>query len=225
MFFSTSPLDLLVLLVTLLVSISFHEAAHAFVAVKLGDDTPKYQGRLTLNPLAHLDLFGSIAFLLVGFGWGKPVQVNAHNFENSRKDMMFVALAGPMANFFLAFCAVGIFAFLSFLSPEYFYSSTGAGIFSGKLLANALSLFAQINVFLGVFNLLPFPPLDGGSVLFGILPEKIAPVVREFLVVHGQIVFFILLGVDLFLHIPIITGPVYFLSQYILTLFAAVFAF
>lgn len=213
-------MSLIFVAITLLIAVSFHEASHAFVAVKLGDDTPKYQGRLTLNPLAHLDIFGTLAIMLVGFGWGKPVQVNANNFRKKRYDMMLVALAGPLANFFLAFCGVAVVAMLFFINPELLFQTTGAI----SLFLAFLQTFIQINIFLGVFNLLPLPPLDGGNILLGLLPQKMAISTERVLVENGQILFFLLLGIDLFLHIPIITGPVLFLSQYLQLFLYSLFA-
>ncbi len=209
----SDPLSIVIIIAVFLIAISFHEAAHAFAAHKLGDITPKSEGRLTLNPLAHLDIVGTIAIFLFHFGWGKPVRVNPRNFENRRRDMMLVALAGPGANFAIAFVATGILVFSASHVPL------------GSILHNFLFMLAWLNTMLGVFNLIPLPPLDGGSVLLGLLPKKIAPSAEEFLTLHGQVTFFILLAVDIFFDIPIITGPIFFVADKILLFFQFVFAF
>lgn len=218
MFSVLSPTYLLLLVVSFLIAIAFHEAAHAYMAVRLGDSTPKREGRLTLNPMAHLDVFGTIAIFLISFGWGRPVRVNPSAFENRRRDMMIVALAGPMANFILAFLGILFVSLFVKISPELFFSGN-------SLLGQFLTILISLNIFLGVFNLIPLPPLDGGSVLMGIMPKKIAPSVQEFLDAHGQIIFFVLLAVNLVFHIPVITGPVSFVSDYITLFFQMIVAF
>lgn len=154
-----------------LLAITLHEAGHAFAAWKLGDPTAKLQGRVTLNPIKHIDLMGTIIIpgllLLLKapflFGYAKPVPVNFGRLGNPRRDMVLVALAGPGMNFLLAFlCALG-FHLLTFL-PE------TQGMWTYHNLRNGLIL----NVVLGVFNLLPIPPLDGGKVAVGILPNSLA---------------------------------------------------
>lgn len=208
----SDPITLLLLVIVFLIAISFHEASHALAAHKLGDITPKSEGRLTLNPLAHLDIFGTIAIFIFSFGWGKPVRVNPRNFDDRRRDMMLVAFAGPAANFALAFVATGILV-LFFSVP------------TGGMLYEFFFMLAWLNALLGVFNLIPLPPLDGGSVLIGLLPKRIAPSVEEVLAIHGQVIFFVLLGIDIFFQIPIITGPIFFVAEHILLFFRMVFAF
>lgn len=132
----------------LLAAIVLHELAHGYVADLLGDPTPRRQGRLTLNPLAHLDLIGLVMMWLFRFGWAKPVQVNAHNFRNPRQGMMWVALAGPATNVLVAYVALSCLRFAS-----------------GGALGQILYLAVVYNVYFAVFNLLPIPPLDGSRVL------------------------------------------------------------
>lgn len=129
-------------------AIVLHELAHAYVATYLGDPTPKAQGRLTLNPIAHLDLVGLIMMVLFRFGWAKPVQVNPYNFRNPRQGMMWVALAGPLTNVLVAYVALSLVRF------------TGAGV-----VRQVLFLTVIYNVFFAVFNILPIPPLDGSRVV------------------------------------------------------------
>ena len=164
---------ILILLFTLpgvLLAITFHEWAHAFVAVKLGDETPKEQGTVTLNPIKHIDPFGFIFLILAGFGWGKPVEIDSRNFNGKysiSKAEAIVAIAGPIANFILAFILLLIVGILH---------ATGA---LNGLTANMygaiymiLTYAISINVGLGVFNLIPLPPLDGSKVLTHFLPYK-----------------------------------------------------
>jgi len=148
---------LLYLGVALVVAATIHEFAHAYVADRLGDPTPRAQGRLTLNPLAHLDPLGSILILLAGFGWAKPVQINPMHFRDWRRDTIIVAAAGPLANITLLF-ALGVPFKLGVLD------------FGGSTVDRLLVTVIQINAMLAVFNLIPVPPLDGSKILMGLLP-------------------------------------------------------
>ncbi len=162
-----SPAVLLARLVVLLIGMPIHEWAHAWSAHELGDDTPRLQGRLSLNPMAHLDFLGSLLLLLTGFGWAKPVPVNPYRMRtNPRSGMALTALAGPVANLLVAaLCAV----------PFRLGWMSLANIFTAQSLLNpALILFyiADVSIGLALFNLLPFFPLDGEKVLVGILPPQ-----------------------------------------------------
>jgi len=152
----------------ILLSLTVHEYCHGWVANYLGDDTAMRQGRLTLNPIVHLDVIGTILMFIVGFGWAKPVPVNPHNFEDPRKGMLLVALAGPAANLLTAICAGLI---LRYIVPSLLTSEQAiSGIYSTSLVIIILSL--QYGVALAIFNMIPIPPLDGSRVLYGLLPEK-----------------------------------------------------
>ena len=178
------PLDVLILLLpTLLFALCFHEFSHAWVAYKLGDDTAARMGRLTLNPIAHLDPVGALMILFVGFGWAKPVPVNPFNLRNMRLDMMKVAFAGPVSNLLLALVGGLLLRLTGYTT--YFEASLGGSI---PLL---LIWFVQINIMLAVFNLIPLPPLDGSRIFSGLLEHKYPDLVHNLQVFGPRI----LLGV------------------------------
>jgi Zn-dependent protease len=150
--------------IALLITLSVHEAAHALVAYYLGDPTAKMRGRLTLNPIKHLDLFGSIIFLITQrIGWGKPVPVNPANFKHPVRDSALTALAGPMSNFILSF-AVAL--------PWKYLGGYLAGNAVGAQLLIILQLTFHVSIYLGIFNLFPFPPLDGSKILGLFVPKR-----------------------------------------------------
>ena len=151
----------------LLYSITIHEFFHAWAAMKLGDLTAFREGRVTLNPLRHLDPMGTIAFLLIGFGWGKPVPVNPYNLRNPRRDDVIVSLAGPASNMFSALIFAGLFRLAFKLT-----TSETIGPDLGKSAVEFFFLATHVSVVLCIFNLLPIPPLDGSHVLEAILPAE-----------------------------------------------------
>ena len=157
------PLGFIIIAVPLLYSVIFHELAHGWVAYRLGDPTAKSLGRLSINPLKHLDPMGTIMLFLFGFGWAKPVPVNPNLLRDRRRGMILVSSAGVITNMLLAFCALFLFRLLA---PSH------AGI-AGQL----LYYFARINIILAAFNLIPLPPLDGSKILMGFAP----PGVRKYL--------------------------------------------
>lgn len=143
----------------IIIGLSFHEFAHAYVAYRLGDMTPKLQGRVTISPLAHIDPIGMIALVFIGFGWGIPVQINPRNFKKPRRDEFLVAIAGVITNFILAFIFMGGARLLASFGGEFAWSSLGGVIFE------ILLYVVQINLILMVFNLMPIPPLDGFNII------------------------------------------------------------
>lgn len=168
---------LLILAPPILIAITFHEVSHGYVAYKLGDPTAKFMGRLTLNPLASIDLFGTIllpimTYLLTGFvfGYAKPVPINPMNFKNPRKGMALSALAGPVTNIVLAVLSVILLKFI--IIPLNMASSDTISetiLLPFKMILGAST---QINIILAVVNMIPIPPLDGGRVLVGLLPQR-----------------------------------------------------
>lgn len=145
----------------ILIGLTIHEFAHAFVAYKLGDDTPKIQKRVSLNPIRHIDPIGLIALLFIGFGWGKPVEVNSYNFKKTRRDNLLTDAAGIVTNIVFAVIFAGLLKLL--VVTQYDFIMTDAG----NVLVTIMNYIVWINLVLAVFNLLPVPPLDG----FGIVTE------------------------------------------------------
>lgn len=155
--------QLVLLIPAFLVAVTVHELAHGLVADRLGDPTARLHGRLTLNPLPHIDPLGAIAFLLAGFGWARPVPVNAHNLRHPIRDMAWIAVAGPVSNFLIAF--IGLVALV--LVERWVEAP-----FLATPLGGLLQAIFRFNVALGIFNLIPLPPLDGGHFLPYLLPRR-----------------------------------------------------
>jgi len=173
--FSLSFTEILARVFVLFTAITIHEFAHGFVAYKLGDPTAKYSGRLTFNPIAHLDPVGAVCMALFGFGWAKPVPVNPMYFKNRKRDNVLVALAGPLANLLLAF----VFAFAAALYSKfgnvfyvngYIYNYSNLPILQFGFLLLIQLVF--LNIGFAVFNLIPFPPLDGSKILGAFIPQQ-----------------------------------------------------
>lgn len=191
-----NPLSFFLWLIALVVAITIHEFAHAYMADRLGDPTPRLQGRLTLNPLAHLDPLGTLMMLFIRFGWGKPVQFDPFNLRSPRRDSAIISLAGPISNFLLAMlCAVFLHLLLS--ARLNLLSVPLVGVLS-YILTALLQPIIIINVTLGVFNLIPIHPLDGFKIVEGILSEEYA---RQWKELEGYGMIFLL-----FLVFPIFGG-------------------
>lgn len=155
---SAGLIPFLVIFGSLIISITVHEFAHGWAADKLGDPTPRLQGRLTLDPRAHLDPIGTLAILLTWFGWGKPVQFDSYNLRDPRRDAAIIGLAGPVSNILLA----TVLAILLRVLPYSF------------LLTVIFAAIIRLNIILAIFNLIPIHPLDGGKIMIGFLPKDIA---------------------------------------------------
>lgn len=160
-FIASRLIDFFLVAPALIITVTLHEFMHGFVSDRLGDPTPRQAGRLTLNPLKHLDPLGSLMILLVHFGWGKPMPVDPSYYKNPRRGMMYTAAAGPLTNFAIA-AVIGIIVRVGNITPN--------GLLSALFIYTAI-----ISVYLGVFNLIPIPPLDGSKVVAAFLPKKILP--------------------------------------------------
>ncbi len=158
-FFENFLVQFLVIAPALIISVTIHEFMHGYVSDKLGDPTPRNAGRLTLNPIKHLDPVGTIMIFIVRFGWGKPMPINPNYYKNPRMGMMYSALAGPLSNFVVAII-VGYYVRITGLEPT-------------TIINTSIIYIAIISVFLGVFNLIPIPPLDGSKVLAAFLPKSL----------------------------------------------------
>ena len=173
--FAAALTEILAILVIVFLVLPFHEWAHAFTALKLGDTSIKYRGRLTLNPLAHIDPFGALALLLFGIGWAKPVPIDPRNFKKPKLYMGITALMGPVANIVAAMvgCLVlnACVKFIPTFSSDYALGVAGNPSFV-YYFALFLVFYIQVNISLAIFNFLPIPPLDGSKILFIFLPDR-----------------------------------------------------
>lgn len=165
-----SPITAIIIFGAIVISISIHEAAHAFSAIWLGDNTPKLQKRNTINPLKHLDPWGTLLIVLVGIGWGRPVEFNPYNLKKPRKDTMLIAFAGPLSNILLALSVAFVIGMLT---------RFGIDLISNPVVSIALSYIVYINIVLAIFNMFPIEPLDGFKVVNGLLPKNLVPQWQE----------------------------------------------
>lgn len=211
--FDINPMELLIRVPVILLALTFHEFAHAYMAYRSGDGTAKAMGRLTVNPLAHLDPIGTICLLFAPIGWAKPVPVNPHNFRNPRRDDILVAAAGPVTNFMQAV----IFLVLAKILIQHLplsLNSDKAGLGEAGI---ALIFFGIVlNIGIGIFNLIPLYPLDGSHILSNMLPYEQARRFDEF----NRYAPFVLLGLVLFgqrILAAIIYEPVFFIMRNILS--------
>ncbi len=185
---SFDPFQLAVNVVVILLVLTLHEFSHALVADSLGDNTARRLGRLTLNPIAHLDILGTLLMFIAGFGWAKPVPVNLSNLKNPKTEMIYIAAAGPLSNLLTALAVGGAIRFLGGGAETFFASPAGGFI------GNILFLILVYSVALAVFNLIPIPPLDGSRILYGILP----PTLADFYARFERVGMLILFGIFIF---------------------------
>ena len=178
----TNPFSFFIWLAGLLIAISIHEASHAWTANHLGDPTARFAGRITLNPLAHLDPIGTLMLLFTGYGWGKPVPFDPYNLRDPRRDSALISLSGPVSNLILAVIFSLLWRLISYLFP-----------LSHVILALIFLPLIQLNIALGIFNLIPLHPLDGGKILIGFVSQKTAYSIEEFLNRYSLILLILLI--------------------------------
>ena len=204
--------EALLFFVPFLFSLSFHEAAHAYLAEKRGDPTARILGRVTINPIPHIDILGTIIFPLISiiwgglfFGWAKPVPVNPLNLKNYKKDNLLISLAGPVSNLILAVIFALLIKISSVVYPNQIYSyfRGNSGIFDYPIIT-MLDLGIRLNITLALFNLIPIPPLDGSHILEGVLPNRFSSFFEQYKQIGFYVFMFLLLsGVLKYLSYPI----------------------
>lgn len=204
MLFRGLGFEIVYVLIALVVSLTVHEASHAWTALQLGDDTPRKMGRVSLNPLAHLDPFGSLMMLFVGVGWGKPVQIDATKLKpNPKVGMALVAIAGPISNLILAaFGALVLRTHLLTFTPQKFFSIAGQNFYFSP--AFLMETFVILNLGLMLFNLIPLAPLDGSRLWQILLPDKIYWQYARFEMIAAFLVIGLVLA-DLYLNLGILS--------------------
>lgn len=200
MFLSDLVLEFIALALVVLVALPVHEMAHGFAAYRLGDMTAKNMGRLTMNPFAHLDPFGTLMIFLFGFGYAKPVPVNPYQFRNPKAGMALTALAGPVSNLLMATVSVGLYRIFSLFAASVLVDNILWLVF--------VRVFASINVGLAIFNLLPIPPLDGFRILSLVLPDRWIYMVDRY---HNYIVIVVMF----LIYTGVLSTPISFLSNFV----------
>lgn len=196
--FLNEPLVFFTWVLAFLIALSVHEFSHAWAATLLGDGTARRMGRLTLNPVAHIDLIGLLAVLFIGFGWGKPVPFNPYNLKYPKWGPVLVAFAGPLSNL--------VFAAVSLLLLE----AMGPSLGLDNLLTIFLVVSAQLNVALLAFNLIPLPPLDGSKALLAVLDHPKYAATREFVETRGSALLLLLIIADSFMQLGVFSGLIHF---------------
>ena len=193
--------DMLLAVIPALICITLHELSHGFVAYKLGDNTAKNMGRLTLNPIKHIDIFGLIMMVVFKFGWAKPVPVNMRNFKNPKRDMAITALAGPLSNVLI--CCVVLFIY----GLVYLPCNLAGTEFAGSLLY-AVYITAYLSIALAIFNIIPIPPLDGSKVLFSLMSDKSYMKLMRY-ERYGMLLLLVLIVTD------VLGNPLYAVTQFV----------
>ena len=204
--------NIIVRAIVLLTAIPIHEAAHAYVADKMGDPTGKYMGRLTLNPMAHFDLMGSVAMLVAGIGWAKPVPINPRNFSDPKKGMAISAAAGPVSNLIVATASLAIAKIIMYVGYEFGVNTVLSTLFT------IFNVMCSINISLAIFNLIPIPPFDGSRIFNYFLPDKFYFKVME----YEQ---YIVIGLLIVLFTGILDVPLALLSNLIFNALDKITAF
>ena len=213
-------LELIIIAPTVLIALTFHECAHGFIAYKLGDPTAKYMGRLSLNPIRHIDPLGALCMFLAHFGWAKPVPIDITNFKHPKRDLALSALAGPVTNFLLGIIGCFFYALAYRFLPFYYESEVTAKLV--EILFTFIMYFGILNFSLALFNFLPIPPLDGSKIMYAFLP----PSANNWCKMHEReisLVFFVVLFVDYRFLNGMLTGFLHDGVLYIFNTFANLF--
>lgn len=193
--------DMLLAVIPALICITLHELSHGFAAYKLGDNTEKNMGRLTLNPIKHIDIFGLIMMVVLKFGWAKPVPVNMRNFKNPKRDMAITALAGPLSNVLI--CCVVLFIYGLVYLP-----CNLAGTEFARSLLYAVYITAYLSIALAIFNIIPIPPLDGSKVLFSLMSDESYMKLMRY-ERYGMLLLLVLIVTD------VLGNPLYAVTQFV----------
>ena len=213
-------IELLLVFPSVLIALTFHECAHGFIAYKLGDPTAKYLGRLTLNPIKHIDPFGAICMLIAHFGWAKPVPIDPRNFKNPKRDMAISAVAGPVSNLLLGFIGCFIYALTEHFLPPFYEKNLGYYLAFAWI--NFIYYFGWLNISLAIFNLIPIPPLDGSKILYAFLPPRACNQFRRY-EREISVCFMLLILLDSRIFGGIFTGFLSMIVSFIFNKFTALF--
>ena len=213
---SIDVLQIITKILIIFLVLPIHECAHAWAAHKMGDETAAYSGRLTLNPLAHIDILGALCLLITGFGWAKPVPINPLKFKKQRFGIAITAAAGPLSNLAVSFIAMIIYRIVLSLpgGSGYFLSSAG-DITGGFVILYILQFFILVNIGLAIFNLIPIPPLDGSKIISYFTSAKLDRWIYEHQLIVNAVFFAVIITGILSKPLNIIGGYVYDLFWFI----------
>lgn len=213
---SIDVLQIITKILIIFLVLPIHECAHAWAAHKMGDETAAYSGRLTLNPLAHIDILGALCLLITGFGWAKPVPINPLKFKKQRFGIAITAAAGPLSNLAVSFIAMIIYRiFLSLPGGSGYFLSSAGDITGGFVILYILQFFILVNIGLAIFNLIPIPPLDGSKIISYFTSAKLDRWIYEHQLIVNAVFFAVIITGILSKPLNIIGGYVYDLFWFI----------